>query len=184
MTPRPVVLPVAEPDVALAEARGGSAAAFETLVRQHQAMVFSLACHFLGDRCAAEDLAQDVFLELFRNLERITSPSHLRFWLRKVATNRCIDRIRSRRSSELSLEVLPDRAAPCEERDVLLGEHVRRVLGELPTHARAVMILRYQEDMDPSEIAQVLEMPVNTVKSHLRRSVDMMRTRLGGKVPA
>jgi RNA polymerase sigma-70 factor (ECF subfamily) len=64
---------------------------------------------------------------------------------------------------------------------VLLEARLRTLITELPDHARAVMVLRYQEDLDPSEIAAVLEMPLNTVKSHLRRSIDTMRARLGVK---
>jgi DNA-directed RNA polymerase specialized sigma24 family protein len=71
---------------ALAQAGRGDAAAFESIVREFQGMVFSLAYHFLHDRALAEDMAQEVFLHLFRNLRSIQSPEHLKFWLRKVAT--------------------------------------------------------------------------------------------------
>jgi RNA polymerase sigma-70 factor, ECF subfamily len=182
MAPRQFPAPVEEAEIALRRARGGDEPAFEGIIRQHQSMVFSLAYHFLGDAGAAEDLAQDVFFELSRRLERIESALHLTFWLRKVATNRCIDRIRSRKYKEQPVDVLPELAAPEKERDILLEERVRRLVGELPAHARAVMILRYQEDLDPSEISQVLEMPVNTVKSHIRRSVEVIRGRLDGEL--
>ena len=177
-------VPVVEADSSLTRAQAGDAAAFEPIVREHEAMVFSLAYGFLGDAAAAEDLAQDVFLELFRRLSRIESPAHLTFWLRRVTTHRCIDRLRGRNAKEQTVAALPDRPAPEDGRDILLEERLRRLVGELPPHARAVMLLRYQEDLDPSEIAQVLDMPVNTVKSHLRRSVDALRLKLGGKEPA
>jgi RNA polymerase sigma-70 factor (ECF subfamily) len=175
---------MAEAGHLLAGAKSGDPSAFEGIVREYQSMVFSLAYHFLGDAGAAEDLAQDVFFELSRRLDRIESALHLTFWLRKVATNRCIDRLRGRNPREQMVDVLPDVAAPGDTRDVLLENRIRRMVRELPPQARAVMILRYQEDLDPSEISEVLEMPVNTVKSHLRRSVEMLRARLGLKVPA
>jgi RNA polymerase sigma-70 factor (ECF subfamily) len=60
----------------------------------------------------------------------------------------------------------------------MLSETLRRVVNTLPEKARMVVILRYQEDLDPAEIAKVLDMPVNTVKSHLRRSLGMLREKL------
>src|SRR4051812_42288331 len=93
-----VPLDATEAGATLERARQGDASAFEALVRGHQSMVFSLAYHHSGgDSAAAEDVAQDVFLELFRNLGHIETAAHLTFWLRRVAANRCIDRFRKRR---------------------------------------------------------------------------------------
>ena len=166
-------------DAALVRARQGDATAFEALVREHQAMVFSLAYHFSGDRAAAEDVAQDVFLELFRTLPQIDSTPHLVSWLRRVAVHRCIDRFRKRRFESVYDAAAMEPSAHDRPRDVLFDERVRREIHELPSHARAVMILRFQEDLDPRDIAEALGMPVNTVKSHIRRSVDVLRERLG-----
>ena len=102
-------VPVVEADSSLTRAQAGDAAAFEPIVREYEAMVFSLAYRFLGDAAAAEDLAQDVFLELFRRLSRIESPAHLTFWLRRVTTHRCIDRFRRRNAREQTLAALPHR---------------------------------------------------------------------------
>ena len=63
-------------------------------------------------------------------------------------------------------------------RDIWLEERLRALMIELPAAGRLVLTLRYQEDLDPSEIARVLDMPLNTVKSHLRRSVEHLRARL------
>jgi len=170
-----------EPISTLALAQAGDAAAFEAIVQEHQTMVFSLAYHFAGNAATAEDLAQDVFFELSRRLTRIESPAHLLFWLRRVTTNRCIDWLRRAPRLEGSSAEMPERAAADGFRDVLLESRLRALIGELPGNARAVMVLRYQEDLEPSEIAAALEMPLNTVKSHLRRSVDSMRAQLGLK---
>src|SRR5262245_9132131 len=82
-------------DEVLAEAQAGSQAAFAAIVREHQAMVFGLALHFLRSQAEAEELAQDVFLALHQSLPRVESSRHLIFWLRRVTSNRCIDRVRS-----------------------------------------------------------------------------------------
>src|SRR5262245_48357983 len=83
-----------EPDSVLRRAAAGEDAAFEALVREHQAMVYSIARHYLHDRALAEELAQEVFLQLHRNIKSIESPAHLVFWLRKVASHRAIDQSR------------------------------------------------------------------------------------------
>jgi RNA polymerase sigma-70 factor (ECF subfamily) len=160
---------------ALERARAGDTDAFATIIRQHQAMVFSLSRHFLRDRAAAEDLAQDVFLQLYENLSRLESAAHVKFWLRRVTANRCIDRLR--RPGETPFPEVGQRevGATTTGRDVLLEERLRACVGRLPARPRMVVILRYQEDLDPGEIAETLNMPLNTVKSHLRRSLAVLR---------
>ena len=157
----------------------GDQFAFEEIVRQHQGMVFGMACHFLRDRSLAEELAQEVFLNLHQNLRSIKSPEHLVFWLRKVTSHRCIDQSRRLKvRPQVSLEDVPEPSIDATENDLFLSEMLRRVVDTLPEKARLVVILRYQEDLDPGEIASVLDMPLNTVKSHLRRSLSSLRDKL------
>jgi RNA polymerase sigma-70 factor, ECF subfamily len=174
--------PALSGDELLAQARTGSENAFAALVREHQAMVFGLAYHFLRNRAQAEELAQDVFLTLHQNLSRVESARHLVFWLRRVTSNRCIDAVRSaQRRRELPIDELHvPSVAPCVT-DPLLGELLRTLVAELAPDARIVVTLRFQEDLDMSEIAAITDMPVNTVKSHLRRSMDALRRRLKDK---
>jgi RNA polymerase sigma-70 factor (ECF subfamily) len=142
-------------------------------------MVFSLAVRFLRDREGAEELAQDVFLQIYQQLGRIESSSHATWWLRRAICHRCIDEVRKRKlRPRVGLEDAPEPAARDAQRDPLLREQLRRLVESLPEKARAVVLLRYQEDMDPSEIAEMLEMPISTVKSHLHRSLTLMRGRL------
>lgn len=169
----------AQPDDTLARAQAGDATAFAALVTEHQRMVFSLARHFTRQREAAEDLAQDVFIELYKSIGRLESRAHLVFWLRRVTSHRCIDRARREANRpELAFEALPERATLMPSPDLMLEDRLRRLVEGLAPAARLVVALRYQEDLDPQEIAQVLEMPVNTVKSHLRRSIEHLRGRL------
>ena len=152
---------------------------FAELVRQHQAMVFSVCWHFLHDRDQAEDVAQEVFLGLHRNLSSIQSASHAGHWLRKVAVQRAIDAGRRRqRHPQVALEDVAEPAVPASTSDPMLGETLRRLIATLPETPRMVMILRYQEDLDPAEIGQMMEMPVATVKSHLQRSLALLREKL------
>ena len=146
-------------------------------------MVFSLAWHFLHDRALAEEMAQEVFLELHRHLDSIQSPEHLVFWLRKVASRRCIDQTRRRAFwPKFGLDEVPEPPAKIRQSDPLLSRALAKLVASLPEKARMVVVLRYQEDLDPSDIAQVLEMPVATVKSHLQRSLEMLREKLARTV--
>jgi RNA polymerase sigma-70 factor (ECF subfamily) len=158
---------------------------FADAVRAHQGMVFSIAYHFLRDRQQAEEVAQDTFLQLYRHYGQMRDDSHVVFWLRKTASHRCIDAARSRgRDRELPLEEAPEPPASSETGDLLLNRRLRQLIGSLPEKPRLVMVLRYQEDLMPEEIAKVLDMPVRTVKSHLQRSLAMLREKLervGGK---
>jgi RNA polymerase sigma-70 factor (ECF subfamily) len=76
---------------------------------------------------------------------------------------------------------LPEAASQPQVRDVFRADRLRALVAELPARARLVVVLRYQEDMEPTEIAGALRMPLNTVKSHLRRSLASLRSRLGGE---
>jgi RNA polymerase sigma-70 factor, ECF subfamily len=165
----------------LDRARRGDDAAFAALVRMHQASVFSIGLRMLNRRDAAEDLAQDVFLQLYRKLDGIESIEHMGFWLRRVAANLAIDWIRrAAYSGTQPIEEGAETPAPQAEPDLLMSRELARLLGELAPAARAVMVLRYQEDRDVAEIAAALDMPVNTVKSHIKRSLTALRGKMIG----
>jgi RNA polymerase sigma-70 factor (ECF subfamily) len=164
----------------LTRALAGEAAAFGTLVRTHQRSVYSLALRMLSDRHEAEDLAQEVFLRLHHNLSAVESHAHLTFWLRKVTLNRAIDRLRREPRQTVSLEDAGFLVIDAnEQRDPMLQRRLRALLTQLPPAPRAVMLLRYQEDLNPNEIARTLNMSINTVKSHLKRSLATLRERIG-----
>ncbi len=152
---------------------------FERLVEEHQSMVFSLASRMTGDRGLAEEIAQDVFLELDRNMTRIESPEHALFWLRRVAISRSADALRRRhvRGVDLWIEIEENHGAPLEERSSPLGARLEQLLTTLPEPQRAALVLRYQEDMTPEEIARALESPLATVKSNLQRGLKLLRAK-------
>ena len=88
-------------------------------------------------------------------------------WLRRSTVHRCIDT--ARRASfgnEVQMDTLPDIPVDAPETDPLLQEHLRRLVASLPEKPRAVMVLRFGEDMDVEEIGRTLQMPVSTVWSH------------------
>jgi RNA polymerase sigma-70 factor (ECF subfamily) len=152
---------------------------FDRIVAENQSMVFSLALRFVRDREGAEELAQDVFLQIYQQLGRIENPSHATWWLRRAICHRCIDEVRKRKlRPRVGLEDAPEPVARDSQTDLFLQGQLRRLVESLPEKARAVVLLRYQEDMDPSEISEMLEMPISTVKSHLHRSLTLLRGKL------
>src|SRR5258706_15813660 len=135
------------PGVVLSRAVAGDAEAFAFLVRQHQRMVFSVVWNFFSDRALAEDLAQEVFLQLFQNLRAIESDSHLLFWLRRVAIRKCIDHHRWRlKRKPVSLEDWIETGENVEGPDLLALGKLRTLGAALPGNFRAVVVLRYLED--------------------------------------
>jgi RNA polymerase sigma-70 factor, ECF subfamily len=161
---------------ALARAARRDSQAFAELVEEHQAMVFSIAFHFLQDRGTAEDVAQEVFLKLYQNLSMIQSAAHLTYWLRRVAVHQSIDQGRRKKHrSETALEDAPEPSSVTAMRDPMLQGQLQETLAALPEKQRMIVVLRYQEDLGPAEIAELLQMPVNTVKSTLHRSLEELR---------
>lgn len=140
-------------------------------------MVFSIAYHFLRDCGSAEEIAQDVFLQLFRNLAKLESEAHVTHWLRRAVSNRSIDFVR-RRKLQVSIEDAPELSAPAGAGDPLLSRKLARLIASLPEKPRMMMVLRYQEDLMPEEIAGILDVPVSTVKSHLQRALALLRTKI------
>ncbi len=169
--------------VVAAERAGEAEAApptFAEVLHANQGMVFSIAYHFLRDRGAAEEVAQDVFLQLYRNLAELENAAHATFWLRRVTSNRCIDYVRKRKlQAAVALEDVAEPSVRDEPGDPLLNRRLRALLTSLPETPRMVMVLRYQEEMMPEEIAKTMNMPVRTVKSHLQRSLAMLREKIG-----
>jgi RNA polymerase sigma-70 factor (ECF subfamily) len=173
-----IVPEVIEFPAALVRAQRGDHDAFAELVERHEAMVYSLAYHFFNDRSRAEEVAQDVFLQLYRNLATLETEAHVLFWLRQVTTRRCIDQVRRARMKAVSLEDAGELKAVDRNADPFLDRRLKKLVQELPDLQRAVVTLRYQEDLDPSEICRIVGLPVNTVKSHLHRALQALRKKL------
>jgi len=155
-------------------------AEFRGLVERHQSMVFSIALRILGDRGAAEEVAQDVFVQLHGSLGRIESEEHVRFWLRRVAAHRSTDCLRRRllRPEFMAEEWTEEHDRHVDGRSfgaVAVGTRLEEMLLSLPKGLRAAIVLRYQEEMTPDEIAKALEQPLATVKSNLQRGLGMLR---------
>ena len=152
---------------------------FEGLVDEHQSMVYSIALRMTGDRGLAEEIAQDVFLELDKSLSKIESEQHAGWWLRRVTMSRATDALRRRRVRGMDLWVALDdhHGQRAEEKGSPLGARLEYLMTTLPEAQRSALILRYQEDMMPEEIAAMLDAPLATVKSNLQRGLKLLRAK-------
>src|SRR3954464_8977210 len=141
-------LTLAEAETPLERARSGDQDAFAELVSRHEGMVFSIALHFFDDRTRAEEIAQEVFLQLFQSLGRIESDAHLLFWLRQVTSRRCIDELRRKRPRPVSLDAIGEMGAADRASDPLMDRRLQHLVAQLPPAQRLVITLRYQEDLE------------------------------------
>jgi RNA polymerase sigma-70 factor (ECF subfamily) len=153
----------------------------ESIIRKHQAMVFSIALHFFNNAQSAEEVAQDVFLQLFEKLETIQSADHLAAWLRRTTSHRCIDTLRRKHThQEIAMQHLPEVPEEAKESDPMRDERLRALVASLPETPRMIVVLRYGQDMEATEIAAALNMPVATVRSHLQRAIGLLREKASG----
>jgi RNA polymerase sigma-70 factor (ECF subfamily) len=163
----------------LRQAQAGDHDAFAALIEEYQSVVFGIAWNFFPDRWLAEEIAQDVFLQLFKNLVSIQSPSHLLFWLRQVTSRKCIDAMRRSGPKRVALE---DADLPVSPHlvDPLIARRIRACIAGLPDMQRLIVTLRYQEDLGPADIGRLIGVPENTVKSYLHRALEALRKEFGG----
>ena len=175
--------------------RQGDPQAFARLVALHEGMVLGLGARLLGDREEARDIAQDVFLQVYRTLGRFEGRSSLRTWIYRIVVNQCRNRQRwwrrRRRAAACPLESLTAAdearlaAVSSEEtpfETLARRERARRVeaaMLALSFDHRAVLLLREVEGLSCEEIATTLALAVGTVTSRLARARDALRRGMG-----
>lgn len=163
--------------------RHGDPDAFLELYRTHAGMAYSVALRMSGDPDEAADLTQEIFLRVFRHLGRFRGGSRLKTWLYRVALNHCRSKLGRRRPSgpslddeETRIEAVDPRRNP-EER-AASGERAHqlsRALLALDPVFREAVVLRDVEELGYEEIAQVLRVPIGTVRSRIARGRARLR---------
>src|SRR5258707_14911681 len=136
-------------DATLQRAAAGDHESFGALIREHQDMVFSIAWNFLHDRDRAEEIAQEVFLQMYRTLGEIETAAHLTFWLRRVTANRCIDESRRGRGRILTLDEAAEGVHHAGETDPFLTRKIAPMLQRLPAEQQPAITTGYQEGVQP-----------------------------------
>ncbi len=174
----------ADPDLELVtRARGGEEAAFSELVARHQGRILGLARRVAGSRAEAEEIAQDAFVRAWQALPGFRGDSRFSTWLHRITTRVALDRrevVRRRERREVGVEeeVLAGLAATPEagvEGNRVTARARIELLAGLSETQRTVVTLHYLEDRSVIEVAQAMNLPENTVKTHLSRARVAMR---------
>jgi RNA polymerase sigma-70 factor (ECF subfamily) len=155
----------------------GDTGAFGILVRRHESRVYNVALRVLGDPDDAHDAAQDAFLTLVRKLSQFRGDAAFTTWLHRITLNACYDILRKRRRQPMLRTVrdpddlMPDLMPPvADHAEATVGSiDVARALQEIPEEYRVVLVLADVQDLPYDEIAQVLDVPLGTVKSRVHR---------------
>lgn len=170
-------------------AQSGQVLAFEALVEQHQARVYSLALRMTGNRDDAADMAQEALLKAFLSLPSFRGGSSFGTWLHRITANVCLDEMRRRsrrpqvvaeRDDEVPAHVPAD-PAPGPELKILQQEErlaIERAIAALPVEFRVPLVLRDIEGFSYEEIAEMTGLALGTVKSRIHRARLQLRDRL------
>lgn len=170
----------------ISRAAGGDAAAFQALVERHRSMVYRVAYQFAGNHYDAEDIAQEVFIKVYRSLDRFRQDAQLSSWMYRIVMNACIDHRRRHRPSGAApfgeeaehrlmntVEETPgpeDRAYAGE-----LGQVLEAEINRLPHGQRIVFVMRHHQGLKLGEIAEALGLAEGTVKRQLHAAVHRLR---------
>ncbi|WP_342563170.1 RNA polymerase sigma factor SigW [Paenibacillus sp. FSL R7-0345] len=174
----------------------GDQRAFAELVELYKDKIYHLAYRMLNNRHEAEDIVQETFLRVYRNLDRYDDKQKFSTWIYRIGTNLCIDRLRKRKPTySLDAEMNDQEGIDgysmipstnvTPETELLLSETQRVIyeaIDSLPVKYRSVMILRYLQDLSLQEISDVLDMPVTTIKTRVHRGREFLRKKLGPKM--
>ena len=168
--------------------RAGDLAAFEELYKAHAGKLFSVACRMLGNPTDAEDLLQEIFLSAHRKLDGFRGESALGTWLYRLATNHCLDYLRSRaaRTSQVT-DALDDEHGQFEPGRGGLAERaitrmdLERALAQLPEGCRAAFVLHDVQGLEHREVAEALGIAEGTSKSQVHKARMRLRFLLSGK---
>lgn len=196
---RPSHLTSASDQQVVAWARQGHEAAFRELVRRYERPVFSLLYRMVRDRALAEDLAQETFIKVLNGIKSYRPEFKFSSWIFKIANNAGIDHLRRKSLDTLSLDGSPhaetpeqmgatapqlgDKAeSPLQELEAReLGTAIERAIARLRPEYRACIMLRHVEGYAYEEIAEMLDLPLGTVKTYIHRARNELRGYLAGQ---
>jgi len=172
----------------LEAARAGSLAAFEELVLRYEKKIYNYCYRMTNNEQDAEDLTQEVFIKVYKNLKSFRGNSHFSTWVYRIAHNICIDRYRRMKISSVSLSAggsgeddkeieiasndqSPEEAVITREQQELL----QKCITELKPQYRSAIVLRDIQNYSYEEISRIMDIPIGTVKSHISRARSALR---------
>jgi RNA polymerase sigma-70 factor (ECF subfamily) len=197
MAPRNNYADVSDQQVVV-HAQAGREDAYRELVARYERPVFTLIFRMVRDRETAEDLAQETFIKVLNNIDRYLPEFKFSSWLFKIANNITIDFLRRRQLDTISIDGAPDAVteesrratsvalstqaqSPLEELESReLGSQIEAAIAKLRPEYRACILLRHVEDYSYDEIAEIVKLPLGTVKTYIHRARAELREALEG----
>lgn len=153
-------------------AKRGDNDAFSTLVRRHQHVVYNLSFRFMRESALAEDMAQEAFLKAFRLLKGFRGDCSFSTWMYRVTGSVCLTEL-NRRKRRGEVEFLPQHGGAREDKTIEsadIAELVRRCVTHLPDRYATIVTLYYLEEMPYEKIAEIMEIPMGTLKTWMFRA--------------
>lgn len=174
------------------QVKKGDQEAFEDVVAFYQHKVYQICYRMLGNVHEAEDIAQEAFIRAFINIDSYDEQRKFSTWLYRIATNLAIDRLRKKKPDyyldaevkgteglTMYSQLAAEQALPEEEVESLeLQSYIQKEIMALPPKYRSVIALRYLDEMPLSEISEILDIPIGTVKTRIHRGREALRKRL------
>lgn len=175
-------------------ARKGDQKAYEALLEKYRNLVYHVMIKMVGNPQEAEDLTQEAFIKAFNALDSFNEEFAFSTWLMKIATNNCIDFLRKRKLRVFSIdepihykdeelhyeipdqELTADRKMLAEER----SKFIDKAIQSLPPRYRHVILLRHKEEKSYEDIAEILNLPLGTVKARIFRAREMLNKKIKG----
>ena len=161
--------------------RSGDERAFQELVDRHKDLVFALIARTVQDRSRAEDLAQDVFLRIHRGLPYFRGEARLSTWIYRIVANVCLqDHDRAPRTSTLDEERDAHAVSVADRQftDLEVRDRLEKAIARLPPNQRLLVAAHYLEGVQYEDLAEALNLPMGTVKTHLYRAKQQLRRML------
>ncbi|ANE47277.1 DNA-directed RNA polymerase subunit sigma [Paenibacillus swuensis] len=163
-------------------AQSGDRDALITLLREIENGVYRTAYYILGNEQDALDASQEALIRIYTKIGSYEEKAQFKTWVQRIVTNICIDKFRrSKPSVSIDEHEMVFTANSNVEEDVFssyVAQDIREAIDQLPEHHRAVVVLRYLQDFSYNEIADSLDLPLNTVKSYLFRARQQLQTLL------
>ncbi|WP_456277036.1 RNA polymerase sigma factor SigW [Bacillus sp. AK128] len=174
------------------QVKNGDQSAFGEIVEIYKDKVFQICYRMIGNSHEAEDLAQEAFIRAYVNIDSYHIDKKFSTWLYRIATNLSIDRIRKKKPDAfldaevtgtdgltMYSQIAADVSTPEEEVESLeLQQTVQKEISKLPDKYRAVIVLKYIEELSLKEISDILDLPISTIKTRMHRGREALRKQL------
>jgi RNA polymerase sigma-70 factor (ECF subfamily) len=163
-------------------AKTGDREALITLLREVETHVYRTAYYILGNEQDAMDASQEALLRIYTKINSYEEKALFKTWVQRIVTNICIDKFRKAKPTISIDEHEMSFTSHSNVEDEIMGDYlakdIREAIDKLPEHHRSVVVLRYMQDFSYHEIAESLNLPLNTVKSYLFRARQQLQTLL------